>query len=330
MPQPTYTDVHVSVPLTNISTAYRQDRTTLIADKIAPNVPVTKQSNKYYTYTKNDWFRDEAKIRMGAGQSAGSGYTLSTDNYSCDIFAFHKDIDYPTRSNADAQIDLDRDATEFVTDRLLIRKERQVVTDYFATSIWGLDITGVSGVPSTNQVYQWSDYTNSDPIDDIDGGKEQILSTTGRMANKLVIGWQVFRKLKNHPIIIDRLKYTMGVTGKTVTPALLAAMFDIDEVLVASSIYASNKEGETAAYAFNIGKVALLLHVAPNPGLLVPSAAYTFSWSSGVNGGVAGADIGIKTIPMPWENADRIEGESAFDNKLVAADLGVYFPSIIA
>src|SRR5882757_1299553 len=149
MPQPTYTDVHVSVPLTNISTAYRQDRTTLIADKIAPNVPVTKQSNKYYTYTKNDWFRDEAKIRMGAGQSAGSGYTLSTDNYSCDIFAFHKDIDYPTRSNADAQIDLDRDATEFVTDRLLIRKERQVVTDYFATSIWGLDITGVSGVPST-------------------------------------------------------------------------------------------------------------------------------------------------------------------------------------
>lgn len=330
MPQPTYGDVHISVPLTNISTAYLQDPAGFIADEIAPIVPVTKQSNKYYTYTKNDWLRDEAKIRMGAGQSAGSGYTISTDSYSCDIFSFHKDIDYPTRSNADAQIDLDRSATEFVTHRLRLRREKQLVTDFFGTSKWGTDITGVASSPSTNQVIQWSDYSGSDPIDDIDSGKEAILGVTGKKPNKLVIGWQVFRKLKNHPAIIDRLKYTQAPNGRTVTPELLAAMFDLEKVLVAESIAATNKEGETAAYAFNIGKVALLLHVAPNPGLMIPSAAYTFSWQSGVAGGVSGANIGIKTIPMPWENADRVEGESAFDHKLCAADLGCYFTSIIA
>lgn len=319
MGQPTQGSVHIDVPLTNISTAYMQSQDAFIATKVFPIVPVTKQTDKYYTYTKNDWFRDEAQQRADATESAGSGYGLSTATYSCDVFAMHKDIGYQTRANADSQINLDRDATQFVTQRLLLKQEIKWVSDCFATSVWATDAT-----PSN----LWSDFTASDPIEDIETGKETILSTTGQMANTLVLGYQVYRKLKNHPDIIDRIKYTQGVTGRTVTPELLAQMFDVDRVLVARAIKATNVEGETAAYSFTHGKHALLLHVATSPGLLTPSAGYTFTWQ-GVSNGL-GANVGIQRIDMPLKKSERIEGEVAFDNKIVGTDLGYFFNGAVA
>lgn len=319
MGQPTQSSVHVDVPLTNLSTAYLQSQDAFIASKVFPIVPVQKQTDKFYTYTKNDWFRDEAQLRADATESAGSGYGLSTSTYSCDVYAMHKDIGYQTRANADSQINLDRDATEFVTQRLLLRQEIQFVTDFFTTSVWGTDST-----PSN----LWSDFTNSDPIEDIETGKETILSVTGQMPNTLVLGYQVYRKLKNHPDIIQRIQYTTAVTGRTVTPELLAAMFDVDRVLIARAIKATNNEGETAAYSFTHGKHALLAYVAPSPGLLTPSAGYMFSWQ-GVSDGL-GANIGVRRIDMPTKRAERIEGEVAFDNKIVGADLGYFFSGAVA
>lgn len=321
MAQPGVSSVHaVDVPLTNISTAYIQTQDNYIAGQVFPEVPVMKQTDKYYTYTKNDWFRDEAKVRADATESAGSGYGLSTASYSCDVFAMHKDIGYQARNNADAGINLDRDATEFVTQRLLLRREIQWVTDYFTTSIWGTDAT------PTNL---WSDYTASDPVDDMETGKEAILSVTGKEANTLVLGYQVYRKLRNHPDIIDRIKYVTQATTRQVTPGLLAAVFDVERVLIAKAIKATNVEGETAAYAFTHGKHGLLCHVASSPGLLTPSAGYTFSWK-GVAGGVAGATIGMNRFYLQEKKADRIEGESAYDLKLVGSDLGYFLNGAVA
>lgn len=319
MGQPTQTSVHVDVPLTNISTAYIQSQDAFIAGRVFPVVPVEKQTDKYYTYTKNDWFRDEATRRADASESAGSGYGLSTATYSCDVYALHKDIGFQTRANADSQINLDRDAVQFLTQRMLLRQEIQFVTDFFTTSVWANDVT------PTNL---WSDFTNSDPIEDIETGKETILSVTGQMANTLVLGYQVYRKLKNHPDIVDRIKYTTGVTGRTVTPELLAAMFDVERVLVARAVKATNVEGETAAYSFTHGKHALLCHTASSPGLLTPSAGYMFSWR-GVSDGL-GADIGITRLDMPMLRAERIEAQIAFDCKVVGSDLGYFFNGAVA
>jgi hypothetical protein len=110
---------------------------------------------------------------------------------------------------------------------------------------------------------------------------------------------------------------------------LLAEVFDLERVLVAKAIKATNVEGETAAYAFTHGKHALLCHVASSPGLLTPSAGYTFSWT-GVAGGIAGASVGIKRFHIDTIDADRVEGESAFDVKVVGSDLGYFFDGAVA
>jgi len=325
MPQPSINSVHVDAILTNISIGYLQNQDNFIADKVFPVIAVDKKSDKFFTYTKNDWFRDEAQRRAGGTESAGGGYGLSTGSYSADVFAFHKDVDDQTLANADAPLNPLREATEFVTRRLLLRKEVQWNTDFFAGGVWANDYDGVAGAPTTNEVKQWSDYAASDPIDDIEDAKAGILSTTGMEPNTLVLGYDVFRALKNHPDIVDRIKYT---SAQTVTSDMLAAMFDIPRVIISKGVKATNNEGASQAYSFTSGKKALLAYVAPTPGLLTPSAGYSFSWT-GVSGGI-GSTIGVSSFRMESLKADRVEGEMAFDNKVIASDLGWFWDSVVA
>lgn len=325
MPQPTISQVHIDAILTNISVAYMQKAENFIADKVFPIVPVDKKSNKYFKYDKNDWFRDEAQRRAPGTESAGGGYNLSTDTYSADVWAFHKDVDDQTLANADSPLNPLREAAEFVTSRLLLRREVQFISDFMTTGVWATDVTGVSASATTNQFIQWNDYANSDPIEDIEEAKAKILSTTGYEGNTLVLGYEVFRQLKNHPDIVDRYKYT---TSSVITEEMMARLFGVDRILVAKSVRATNNEGATGAYAFNFGKAACLLHSAPNPGLMTPSAGYIFAWT-GVSGGL-GATIGTSQFRMEYLKASRVEAEVAFDNKVVASDLGYFFATAVA
>lgn len=314
--QPTPSDVHVDAVLTNISVAYIQRQDHFIAGKVFPIVPVEKQTDKYFTYTKGDWFRDEAKRRAPSSESAGSGYGMSTASYSCDVFAMHKDVPDQVRLNSDAPINPDRDATEFVTQRLMLRLEKQWAADYFTTSVWDTDST-----PSN----LWDNYATSDPISDVETGKRTMLVNTGFLPNVLVLGYDVFKALKNHPDFVDRFKYTQA---GVLTEELLAKVLGVDRILVAKAINNTAVENETNSFAFVHGKHALLAYVNPSPSLLAPSAGYVFSWR-GISRGL-GQDVGIKRFRMEQLEADRIEGQLAFDGKVVATDLGYFFNGAVS
>jgi hypothetical protein len=90
---------------------------------------------------------------------------------------------------------------------------------------------------------QWSDFTGtSDPVAVIEAGKEAVRKKVGKRANTAIIGAAVFSALKQHPKILDRMKYT----GRDVATAeLLASFFDLDRVLVGDAVYA-NDDGEFA------------------------------------------------------------------------------------
>lgn len=319
MPQPTTTDVHVDAILTNISVAYIQEQGNFIANTVFPSVPVEKQSDKFFKYTKGDWFRDEAQLRAPATESAGSGYGLSTDNYSTKVYAFHKDVDDQVRANSDTPLNPDRDATTFVTQRMLLRQEIDWSSTYFTTGVWATDKTG--GTDFT----VWSNYTSSDPIEDIEAGKSTMLTSTGFMPNTLVLGYDVFRQLRHHPDVVDRIKYT---SSEVPAEGILSRLFGVDRVLVTRAIKNSGAEGAADSFAQVHGKNAALYYVAPSPGLLTPSAGYQFVWR-GVSDGM-GQNIGITRFRMPELRADRIEAQMAWDYKVVSSDLGYFFSGCVA
>lgn len=322
--QPALQDVHIDTALTNISIAFVQDQSQYIFSKVFPVIPVDHQSNKYWVWPKNEWLRDEAKKRADASESAGSGFTVSQDSYFCHVWAFHKDLGSQVRANADGGLNLERAATQFVTSRLLLRQEIQWATDFFTTGIWGTDYTGVAAAPAGNQFLQFNDAA-SDPFQEFERVREGIVSVTGFEPNTMVMGRQVWKYLKNHPDYVDRIKSTQG---SKFTLEAFKDFVEMDNVYVAKAIKATNNEGATAAYSFVHGKAIWIGYVAPNPGPMVPSAGYTFSWT-GVSGSV-GATIGVDSFEDRKTKSVRYEAEVAFANKVTAPELGAFMSSAVA
>jgi len=116
MPQPGVSQLHINAPLTNVSVGFQQDAALYVADKVFPQVPVDKQGNLFYQYPLGDWIRAQADLRAPGGESAGGGYDVTSSSYFCKKLAVHKDIDEDTLANADSVFNLERDATEWVTE----------------------------------------------------------------------------------------------------------------------------------------------------------------------------------------------------------------------
>jgi len=326
MALPTAGDVHVNAPLTNISIAYIQTQNMFIADQVFPNVPVTKQSDRYFKYLKEDWFRAEAKERAPGTESAGGGWRIdNTPTYYAPVTAVHKDVDDQIRANADNPINMDRDATQWITTQLLLKRERIWVENYFQPTIWDTDLLGVAAGPAAGEFLQW-DQADSTPIEDITEATVEVAEKTGFRPNTLVLSPFVFNQLRNHADVLDRIKYTQrGV----VTTEIMAGLFDVDRVLVPWGVINTANEGVEGDddFEFVFGKSALLTYANPTPSILQPSGGYIFSWTGFLGAGQQGNRI--KRFRMEHLSADRIEGEMAFSAHLVGPDLGVFFEDAV-
>jgi hypothetical protein len=332
MANPTQSDLHVNTPLTNISIAYMQDSSNFIADRVFPKVSVNKQSDLYWKYSKSDWRRTDVQRRAPSTESPGVGWKVTTDQYFAHVYAVHKDIDDQLRANADSVFSLDRDASLFVTNQLLLRRDIDWCNVYFKAGVWGTTMTGVVSAPVAGQFTQW-DQSGSDPILDITQAGVAFREQTGYSPNTLTLGAYVLQVLRNHPDILDRIKYTQrGV----VTEDLLATLFGVDKILVAYASLATGPEindavAQDAAATYKYiadGKSALLSYAPSAPSLMTPSAGYTFNWTGYFAGNAQG--LRIKTFRMEPIASDRVEGELTYDMRLVGKDMGVFWSGCIA
>lgn len=318
MPQPDRSSVHVNRPLTNILLGYQQKALDFIADRVFPIVPVEKQSDRYFSYEKGNWYRDSAEERADGAESAGGGWEIdNTPTYNCKVQAFHKMVSDRMRQNSDKPINLDRDATNFVGKILMIRRELNFAAKYFGTGIW-------NGAADFTPGTKW-DAANSNPINNIDDQKEIVRQKHGYEPNTLIVTPDVHKVLKNHDEVLDRIKYTQK---GSITPELLASILEIDNYLIAKGIQNTAEEKDTDAMSNIFGtKKCLLVYAAPVPSIMEPSGGYTFSWT-GLLGSNALAGR-MKKFYMKEKEADRVEGEMAYDQKLVAADVGNFFDAVL-
>jgi hypothetical protein len=338
MTQPTPGDVHVDEMLTNMSVAYVQGQGTYIADRVFPTVPVRKQSDKYRYYPRKSWFKTVAAKRAPSTETPGSGWIYSKDTYYCDVWGVHKDIDDQERANEDDDISIDADATEFVTEQLLLRRELEWKANFFTSGVWGHDLTGVTSAPTASQFLQW-DQASSSPTEFVPELVLRQQQLTGKRLNTLVIGPQAEIPLTNHPDIIDRIKY---VKEGFYDLDALARLLKLDRILVANAVQDTSAEmaadlapadgpaGDDVEgdFSFVFGKDALLCYTEPNPGLRRASAGYIFTWTGLFGTGAYGGRI--KQFRMEHITSDRVEGEAAWGMKVVAPDLGVFLSGVVA
>ncbi len=320
---PTAGDIHVNRPLTNFGQKYLQT-SGFVSLRAMPNLPVSFQSDLYWEFDRNDFYRNSAEERADGAESAGGGFKVSTNPYFARVYAFHKDVTDRQRANQDVGINLDNSATQFVQGKLMLLREQLFLDAFLNTSsVW----TGLAGLaaPAVDKDINWLT-AGSDPIIDIRTTARAMQSTTGFRPNKMLIGRTGWDTLVENDEILARISGgALPGQPAIVQRQLLAQLFELDEIFVAESVATPGPEnGDVVAFQ---GGDDCVVYYAPNSvSMEEPTAAVGFSWS-----GLFGASDGgsrIKRIRAELLSADRIEGEMAFDYQVIAPDLGARFTSV--
>lgn len=327
--QPTVTDQHVNRPMTNFSVMLLQSAAAFVAQKVFPVIGTQKKSDTFYKFSAAEFAKSRMKKRAPGAESAGGGYSNTTGEFNCDVYSFHKDNHAQQTSNVDAPLSSDRNTTQFITQMGLLFREKMWVSKYFTTGKWTTDVTGHAAVSSGNNVKYWSDATST-PIADVKRWKDYAqLLCYGFKPNKLVIGKQVWTVLSEHPDIVDRInRSSTNATPALVTLQAVAALMELDEIVVMEAVENSADDGATAVPAWIGGKHALLCYVPPagTQHVETPASGYTFNWDSyiGMKDGQR-----IKRIPALLLDMERWEIDCAFGMELVGPDMGVFFSNVI-
>ena len=334
MPQlPGGSDLHIDQALSNVSIAYFQDNKNYLADDIFPSVPVAKRSDLYRKYSKSDWRRTDAQKRAPGTESAEIGWLVGNDQYFCDVYAAHVDIDDQTRANADSDWNLDSDASRLITNHLLLQKDQLWCSTYFnASAGWTQTYQGVASAPSTGQFVQW-DLAGSDPLKTMTAYQAAFRLSTGKPVTFMVVGVDVHTALVNHPVILDRIKYTQK---GSITEALIAEFLNVKKYRVAWASQATGPQipdaraqDAAANYSFIANQTGVLFGYAPDsPSKLEPSAGYTFNWKGYGAGDASG--LTMRNFRQERLRSDRLEGEAAYVMKLVAPDCAVFMQNVVS
>lgn len=300
---PLNSNMHRDRALENISIAYKPQG--LIADELSPKVMVSRESDIYYVYSRDTMAIPQTRRAMGS-KSNRATYSMSTSTYVLEEEALHDLVPDRLKDNVDKPISLDIDTTEILTQKVLLRREKDLATVVQTDTNW-------SNNASLTSTLAWSaNTTTSNPITLIDSLSSVIVQQSGMDPNTLVLTDPQFRAAKEHTSIVDRIKHT---SPDSVTPQMLARLFNLERILVAKGVEHTAKEGladTTTAAAFIWTDAAFLCYVTPTPKLKTPSALYTF-WKK-----EDGSPYRVKRWRSEEEDGDTIEVRALFQNKAVA------------
>lgn len=241
---PNVKETIIAGPLANVSIAYRN--MDYIADRVFPILDGADPKAKITKYQRGAWFRDEAAIRAPGTEARRGGYPITTVSIATREYAFAKEVTDEDRRFVRAQgapvLQPEIDAIEYATDKIDLKKERRVAELVTGTT-W---VDGNSGGEDAEGLWAVSGATNT-LLADIEKAQKAIKSAIGRRGNVLLLDDRTYGGMKEVDALLDKIKYTQrGV----LTKEMLAAMLDLDEVIIGSAIY-SDAEETAAGTDFN-------------------------------------------------------------------------------
>lgn len=300
---PQRTRIHQDSALTELSVAYRNGR--LIADELVPAVPVVHDSDVYYVYQKDN-LRDEDTLWAKGARAGRVDFEASTASYVLERHALEELVLDDDKKNADPAIRLEMDATENLTDKILLHKEKSLATLIGTAANWG-------NVTSLTSTFAWSANTTlSNPILFVDSASSVIAQNSAKLPNVMAIDHRTFMAAKEHISIVDRVKYT---SPDSITAPMLAKLFNVERLLVAGGIQNTSDEGLTDVTSFIWTDLAFLAYMEKSPGLKKASAMYRFEQRSQSN------PFQVFRYREDETEGDVIRVKAKYSQKCVASDM---------
>jgi hypothetical protein len=298
--------------LTAIAIAYKNAN--YIADQVLPRIMVAKQEFTFLKYaTEQNFNIPETRVGRRSKPNEVSltaeEVTDSTNDEALDGGVPNSDID-----NADARYDPLGIEVAFLQELIALAREARAAGLVFDVDTYAAGLKATLAGDT-----QFNDVDNKTVIATINAALDAPLVRPNQMVFGQY-GWTQFRQL---PEIVEACLGT-GATRGNATREQVAALFEVDEVLVGAARANSAKRGQAANLTRLWGKHLALTHKAPVPDA---KGAVTFGGTFQFGGRVAG-QWEDKNIGMRGGVAVRT-GESVKE-RVIASQAGYFFEDAFA
>lgn len=268
--------VHTPSTLANVSIQYANEE--YIAEELLPPVNATKLSDDYYIYTKESRLAYPSDAMAARGKANEISEERDTDSYSCKPYGLKDFVDVTTLENQDAPLNEMIDLVESIQEGNLFNRELRGASILCDTASFG---SGQYAAAAT----AWSASGGGSIISDIHTGLDAIWS--GRGPSRL-LGYcspAVWRAMCRNPALLELGKSKNNNIGKNglLSTAEVAAIFELDDILVGKARKNTANEGVTASIGRIWSNVFGIVRVAKSPGVRTASFGYTFRFKNRIN-----------------------------------------------
>lgn len=237
----------VTPELTAVAVAYKNQ--TLVADRVLPRVPVSKEVFKYNEFPLEEGFT-VPKTNVGRrGKVNEITFSSEEKEASTQDYALDDPIPYADIMNAMEGFDPEAHSVQYLTELLLLDREVRTANLVFDPTKYG------AGQKETLAAGDKFSNAESNPIEII----EDSLNSAIMRPNKAVIGQNAYSKLRQHPKVVSAILGNSGTSG-LVNAAQLADLFELDEIIVGRAWVNMAKKGKEASLQRTWGNHMLLFY----------------------------------------------------------------------
>ncbi len=299
--------LHLDTMLSNISMGWDNPQQ-FVASMLFPTVAVGKQSDKYYVFNRDLWGRVMDDIRTpGSEANELPPMTLSRDQYFIEEHSLEDVVADEEVENADNPLTPMSDATERLTNTILLNRENIQMTMATTAANYATGYTAtLSGTA------QWNDYANSDPITNVRTAMKKIHDTFFRDPNLVIMGYDVYWQLTEHTDILARITYS---APQVTTREIIAEVLGIPGFVVAGGGALTSVYGQTETFGYLWPKDVLFAWVPPRAGRRTPAYGYEF-----VQTYAGGGMQPTERWREEKRKSDVIRVSRRYDNKFIAVD----------
>lgn len=312
---PRFGTLHIERNLTNYSQRIKNPN--FVNERLFPPMMVKFEADKYIVYG-TEHFNLIETVRANGAESAQIDWTFTESNYFAEEHSARDIVTDRDRANADKPLTLDVDTLELVSDAVMLRKEydaAQIARD--TANYTNGNTSALSGTS------QWSDYSNSTPLDDFKTAQLSVFQQARVYTNTVVLPYEAAITLAYHPTILELVKYTHGNLLQTLEGGLGEGMlpkklFGMD-VVVAGAAYNSANPGQQDSLSDVWGKDVIFAYVEKAPKLKSISYGKTFR-----------TEKYVRKWREESRHGDWVEYNDIYDLALTASATGYLLQSVIA
>jgi len=244
----------------------------IIADHIAPIVPVGKQSDHYTIFSRAEMLTVENTRRAPGTRANRITRSTTSETYYAENYALADFITLEDKVNADPIFvqKLLNGRAGYITNKLLLDWENRVAAQ----------VTNTANVGSSSAVASaWTDHANSTPLDELETALNVVEDTTGVRPNRIVFGSHAWRNVRRNDEIRNLIKGNNNGGGYA-NVRQVAEILEVEQVLIGGA-YKNTANAAQSEVLETVWGDNVLLHYTPmSPSMDDPAFMYSFRWQA--------------------------------------------------